>query len=196
MKLATLILCMLAIATVAVAEKAPAVYPDNAPLISERQGGDTVADAVPILTMPFTGSGTTVGYVNDYDAVCNYTGSTAPEVVYSLVACDTGFLEITLCIDPTDYDTKLYVTDADLNLIRCNDDWCSVPVSYVSELTYDNEGADPLFGVVPVTVDEMYYIFVDGYSSASGNYGISITGLDCVTPTEETNFGVIKAMYR
>jgi len=134
--------------------------------------------------------------MDDYDAVCYYTGSTSPDVVYSLVPCETGFLEITLCIDPTDYDTKLYVLDVDMNVIKCNDDWCSVPVSFVSELTYDNEGSDPLFGVVPVTMGETYYVVVDGYGGSSGNYGISITGMDCVTATEETTFSNMKVLYR
>ena len=56
----------------------PANYP--APT---RQGGETVADAVVIAALPYNDSGTTAGYVDDYDEVCPYTGSTSPDVVYS-----------------------------------------------------------------------------------------------------------------
>jgi len=190
MRVATLLVCLLILATSAYADKVPVEYPNNSPVISDRQGGDTVDDATPINILPFSASGTTVGYVNDYDAVCPYTGSTAPDVVYSLVACDTGDLTINLCIDPTDYDTKLYVYDEFMNEIACNDDYCSVPVSYVSYLGVDNGET------VPVVAGELYYIIIDGYSSSSGNYGLEITGLDCSTPTEDSSWGSVKGLYR
>ena len=38
----------------------------------------TVIDALPYVMM-----GTTVGYTDDYDEECPYTGSTSPDVVYS-----------------------------------------------------------------------------------------------------------------
>ncbi len=46
-----------------------------------RQGGDTIADATPIDGVPFSDSGTTAGYNNDYDEECPYGGSTAPDAV-------------------------------------------------------------------------------------------------------------------
>ena len=46
------------------------------------QGGDTIFDATVVTGLPYTVSGTTVGYTNDYDEACPYTGSTSPDVVY------------------------------------------------------------------------------------------------------------------
>lgn len=180
MKLASLLTVgLLLIAATAVAEKAPYDYPAFTGSL-DRQGGDTVADAVAIPTIPFSGSGTTVGYTNDYDAVCPYTGSTSPDVVYSIVPCLDGALDITLCAG-SDYDTKLYVTDSALTIIACNDDLCP---GWVSELTG-----------VAVTAGALYYVFVDGYGGDSGNYTIDITGMDCTTAAEETSFGTVKALY-
>jgi hypothetical protein len=180
---------MLVIASVSLAEKAPFEYPNNAPLTTERQGGDTVDTATVIDVLPFGATGTTIGFTDDYDAICPYTGSTSPDVVYSLVACADGFLDITLCIEPTDYDTKLYVFDANMNEIACEDDACSIPVSYVSELT------TALGTAVPVVMGELYYIIVDGYGGGSGNYGIAITGLDCGTAADVSSFSIVKSLY-
>jgi hypothetical protein len=72
-------------------------------------------------------------------------------------------LNIDLC--GSTYDTKLYVYDAGLNLIACNDDFyfgepCGMYVSRVENVTL-NAGA-------------AYYIIVDGYGSASGAYVFNI----------------------
>lgn len=86
-----------------------------------RQGGDTIADAIEITL--FDGSqytGTTVGYANDYDEACPYTGSTAPDVVYTATPAVTMTWDLDLCY--SSYDTKIYVYDVNLNLIGCNDD--------------------------------------------------------------------------
>ncbi len=47
-------------------------YPNNVP--AGRQGGDTILDAG-LITLPVANlTGTTAGYINDYDEVCNFTG--------------------------------------------------------------------------------------------------------------------------
>ena len=56
----------------------PDDYPDRT-----RQGGDTYDDATEIESLPFSITGTTDGYTDDYDETCPYAGSTAPDVVYS-----------------------------------------------------------------------------------------------------------------
>ncbi|MBM4116127.1 hypothetical protein FJ251_00015 [bacterium] len=186
MRLATLLTVgLLLIAATAVAEKTPYNYPIvDHPL--DRQGGDTVASATPITVLPFSGSGSTIGYGNDYDAVCPYNLPGAPDVVYSLVPCLNGVLEITLCAASA-YDTKLYVLDSGLNVIACNDDFCP---GYVSELTYASGSP------VAVTAGSLYYIVVDGWSpSDMGYYTIDITGMDCTTAVEETSFGTVKSLY-
>ena len=187
MKVATLIACLLVLATGALAEKAPYDYPAAGAI--DRQGGDTIETATAIGGVPFSGAGTTVGYIHNYDEVCPYTGSTSPDVVYSFVACDTGTLSITLC-GGSGYDTKLYVYH---NVYtpgapyRCNDDYCP---GYVSELSVAS--GNP----VPVVAGDIYYIVVDGYYGASGSYTIDITGMDCTTATEESTFSSAKALYR
>jgi hypothetical protein len=131
-----------------------------------RQGGDTVATAFTIPGLPFTDTGTTAGYTNDYDEVCPYTGSTSPDVVYSLVAT-TDVINIDLC--GSSYDTKLYVYDSDLALIACNDDLYDGPPcgAYVSRLE----------GVI-LTAGQTYFVVIDGYGGAAGGYAVSVDGGD------------------
>ncbi len=63
------------------------------------------------------------------------------------------------------YDTKLYVYDADLNLVACNDDAyfgspCGVYVSALENVALQ-EGTT-------------YFIVIDGYGSAHGEYLLSV----------------------
>ncbi len=80
------------------------------------------------------------------------------------------YVDIDLCC--SSYDTKVYVYDAGLNLIACNDDFyfgapCGV---YVSKL--EN---------IPFAAGGTYYIIIDGYGEASGAYVLDITGfVPCV----------------
>ena len=64
-----------------VAELVAPYVPQNVPA-DGRQGGDTILDAVAI-ALPYSGTGTTVGYNDDTDESCPYDGSTSPDVVYS-----------------------------------------------------------------------------------------------------------------
>jgi hypothetical protein len=128
--------------------------------------GDTIADAMIIPALPYNDTGTTAGFTDDYDEVCPYIGSTAPDVVYAYAATSTEAVDIDLC--GSSYDTKLYVYDASLNLIACNDDFypsepCGVYVSKLENVTL-NAGTT-------------YYIIIDGYGSASGAYIIDIAGV-------------------
>ena len=132
-------------------------YPQNVPS-GQRQGGDTILDAV-MVTLPVEGgTGTTIGYVNDYDEVCPYSGSTSPDVVYSFVADVDQPIDVDLL--GSDYDTKVYVYDENLVLIACNDDFYSDYVSKIEQM--------------PVVAGVMYYVVVDGYGGDAGNYVISI----------------------
>jgi CSLREA domain-containing protein len=133
-----------------------------------RQGGDTCATALVIPSLPYTDSGTTVGSVNDYDEVCPFTGSTAPDVVYSFTPLSNVNVDITLCTGATDYDTKLYVYQNACPgaVVGCNDDACSSPLysNYVSQLTD-----------LPLTGGQAYFIVVDGYGGESGNYTVEVS---------------------
>jgi hypothetical protein len=136
------------------------------------QGGDDFANATVISAMPYVDNGTTVGYTNYYDAVCPYTGSTAPDVVYSYTPTMDTLYDLTLCIDITDYDSKLYIFEDDTvgGFYACNDDDCDSPYysSYVSAL-YD----------IWMYAGHTYYIVVDGYGANEGNYQLNI---DIVVP--------------
>jgi hypothetical protein len=142
--------------------KADVHHPVNIPS-DDRQGGDTILDAV-VVTLPVeNGSGTTAGYNNDYDEVCPYTGSTAPDVVYTFTADGDGAIDVDLC--GSSYDTKVYVYDVNLNLIACNDDFyfddvCGVYVSKIENM--------------PIMDGMQYYVIVDGYGTDFGDYVINI----------------------
>lgn len=136
--------------------KVPGTYPVNVPN-PERQGGDTIASATIIAALPYNDAGTTAGYVDDYAGTCVYDNG-APDVVYRVtVPAGVTGLDISLC--GSTYDSGLFVLDSSLVQIACNDDYCGLQ----SQL--DN---------VPVTAGQMYYIIVDGYSSASGSYTMSV----------------------
>ncbi len=124
------------------------------------QGGDTIADAYPILQIPFTDIGTTAGYNDDYVEACPYTDVGSPDVVYSYEPMHDRVMDITLC-GGSDFDTKLYVYEnSPANLIICNDDACPGYVSEISELE--------------LIAGNIYYIVVDGFNGAEGNYTIDV----------------------
>ncbi|MFH1336624.1 MAG: hypothetical protein ABII96_08925, partial [Candidatus Zixiibacteriota bacterium] len=127
------------------------------PQIPNKQGGETCASATVISSLPYSVTGTTGGYTNDYDEVCPYTGSTAPDVVYSY----TPSSNITVDIDlyGSYYDTKVYVyqgTCENAYLVACNDD-------YYSDYT------SAIFGL-SLSAGYTYYIVVDGYGTSYGDY--------------------------
>ena len=147
-------------------QSTPSVNDGNIMSNSARQGGDTFADAVAI-TLPYNGTGTTVGYTNDYGPfndntylVCNWgTGSSwglASDVVYKLTLLEPMHLEVSL--DGSGYDTALGVYDSsNTELVLANDDYNSLQ-------SYLECNLDP----------GTYYIVVDGYSSSEGNYVIAV----------------------
>jgi len=146
----------------------PAVHsvppaPDPARL---RQGGDTFNTAVAITGLPFITTGSTAGYTDDYDEVCPYDGSTSPDVVYSISFPTDEFIGMDTF--GSDYDTKIYVYDDQMNLVACNDDHYP---DYTSRLE-----------LVPCIGGVTYYLIVDGYGGASGDYELLVfdDGLHCL----------------
>ena len=137
--------------------------PDPAVL---RQGGDTIADAVEI-TLDHIGSGTTTGYTDDYDEACPYTGSTSPDVVYTVMHSLAHQVDIDLY--GSSYDTKVYLYDESLDLVACNDDFYADYTSMIEHVT--------------LAADVRYYIVIDGYGGAFGEYQLQIRvntyGVDC-----------------
>ena len=139
-----------------------------------RQGGETVDDAVAIDALPYNNTGTTDGYTDDYDEACPYTGSTSPDVVYSFTPAADAIIDVSLCGEGTSYDTKVYVYENEAGALAatvdlgeasaCNDDECEN--STTNWLSF-------IPGVI-LNAGSTYYIVVDGYGGASGNYEIDI----------------------
>jgi hypothetical protein len=129
----------------------------------DREGGETIATAVVIPSLPYNDSGATCDNVNDYDAVCPYTGSTAPDVVYRYTSPYTQDVIVDLC--GSTYDTKVYVLDESLQVVACNDDYYSGQPcgQYVSRIDCFQFGAG-----------QTYYLVVDGYGNDCGTYQLSL----------------------
>lgn len=177
MKTLTIVILALALAGAAAAQSLGPVAPAKAPgsPVSDlpppaRQGGDTIANAFVIPSLPFDDTGTTVGYADDYAEMCPY-GNWAPDVVYRYVPTVSESIDIDLC--GSHYDTLILVYDAGLHLVACNDDYyfddppCLDYVSFISSL--------------PVVAGQTYYIMIDGYTNASGEYQLHVvSNPDCV----------------
>lgn len=174
MRTTIVMLMIMAIAGAAVAQnlgptagERPVKNTPTTPYVSPekpRQGGDTIYDATVIHSLPYNDSGNTFGYADDYDEVCPYTGSTSPDVVYSYTPNQDESVVVDLC--GSSYDTKLYIYDANLNLVECNDDYyfdnyCGIYVSKI-EFAYFIGG-------------QTYYIVIDGYGGDSGEYVLDVT---------------------
>ena len=154
------------VATTPVAVVKSAVKP------SSRQGGDTCETATEIASLPYSDTGTTDGYENDYDEVCPYAGSISPDVVYSYTPAADEFIDIDLCTSL--YDTKVYVyaDECVSPPIACNDDGCG-----------DDGYKSALYGV-GLTGGTTYYIVIDGYGDAEGTYSLEIQAGELVVGTE------------
>jgi hypothetical protein len=165
-----------------VTQKPVVDYSDKYLPPSGREGGETIATAIPIAGLPFNDSGNTCDNINDYDEVCPYSGSTAPDVVYSYTPAVNRSIRIDLC--GSSYDTKVYVYENIVgNLVACNDD-------FYYDATCGNYTS--LIAGLPLTGGNTYYIVVDGYGGACGDYNLAInivadcfSCLPCSTPEGE-----------
>lgn len=137
--------------------------------LSPLLAGETIGNAIILAgPLPLTAVGTTSGFLDDYDEVCPYTGSTAPDVVYAFTPSSGVTVDIDLC--GSSFDTKVYVYENEAtpgNPFACNDDFyfdeqCGI---YVSKI----EGA-------VLTGGNTYYIVIDGYSESDfGDYILTIS---------------------
>lgn len=132
--------------------------------------GDLVCNAFVIPSLPYSADGTTVGFTNNYDEVCPYTGSTSPDVVYAYTPGANQVVDATLCGGQTAYDTKMYVYENAVTPgtpFACNDDACTAP-NYASPFVSQLLGLNLVAG-------NTYYFVVDGYGGSSGLYTLSIS---------------------
>ncbi len=129
-----------------------------------KQGGDTIADATVIPGLPYSDTGTTVGYAHNYYEECPYGGSLPPDVVYSFTPGFDIQVDVDLC--GSGYDTKTFIYDGDeFHLIACNDDFyfdevCGFYVSKIENVA--------LFG------GHTYYIVISGYGNEAGDYVLEV----------------------
>jgi len=132
------------------------------------QGGDDIATATVIPSLPYTDAGTTAGYTHNYNEVCPYTATGALDVVYSFTPAVDTYIVVDLC--NSSYDTKLYIyQDGETpgSPVACNDDACG------------SDGYRSLISRVQVFSGSTYYIVVDGYSSS--DYGAYELNVDYTT---------------
>jgi len=137
---------------------------------TEPSGGAGCGDYV-VTGLPFSDTGTNLGMGDEWPV----SGSQGEDVAYTFNVSQTVTINVDLCSELTDYDSKLE--------IFTSDDDCLIPVSTGN---YDDDGP---FGSCPespapytpsllenVTLSPgQYYIVVDGFGGATGNYEINIT---------------------
>ncbi len=126
--------------------------------------GDNCASALPISSLPYSTTGYSCTFANDYDETCPYSGGSAPDVVYSYTPAADQAINISLCNSL--YDTKLFVYEdacASGTAMACNDDACGSD-------TYKSA----IYGL-GLTAGHTYYIVVDGYGTSCGDYVLEIT---------------------
>ncbi len=157
------------ISTGAVAKRAPAKNPGPIGMAQPpgiQVGGDNFANATVIPSLPYTDTGNTCGFADDYDPPCATTDPFAPDVVYAFRAPRDMCVNASLC--GSSYDTVLYVYDSETGgVIACNDDFCAVQ-SQVSN--------------VSLTGGVLYYIVVDGWGRNCGDYSLAVS--ECPPPCE------------
>lgn len=180
MKFATIALVLLFVAAMACSAAVPVTnkfeakkpIPTNAPG-DGREGGETIATAYVIPALPFDDTGDTSDNLDDYDEVCPYSGSTAPDVVYVFTPDYDMCVDIDLC--NSGYDTKVFVYE---NMYTpgapyaCNDDFDGCALLFRSKL-------ESLF----LAAGNNYYIVIDGYSGVDyGVYELHMYEVACPEP--------------
>ncbi|MDI7267162.1 MAG: hypothetical protein QME96_04115 [Myxococcota bacterium] len=123
-----------------------------------------------------TYTGTTVGQGNESTGTCVGGASrTAPDVYYYVGLCPARTVSLTTCAAATAFDTVLYVRQNQCMLTGppdtvCNDDCpgsvvCPFPRTDYSCVQFGAGGQG------------LYFIWVDGYDTAAGAYGLVVNGL-------------------
>ena len=154
------------------------------PTYEGRIEGDTIEECWTIPSLPFFDTGNTCAYANDYDEVCPYAGSTAPDVVYAYEPPYDMCVSINLC--DSYYDTKVYIYQDVVGNVPwpdgCNDDnsdCVDPPVNYTSWIES-----------VELFAGSTYYIVVDGYGGDCGDYVLEMTEIDCPVPCDVVCSGI------
>ena len=129
-------------------------------------GGENIATATVIPSLPYSDFGSNLGAIDDYEEVCPYS-STSGDVVYSYTPAADIIVTIDLC--QSYYDTKVFVYEDVATPgfpYACNDDFCSGPNYPFSYLSYIEQ--------VYMYAGHTYYIVVDGYGGSEGDYILDV----------------------
>ncbi len=129
-------------------------------------GGEDMNDPSPITSLPFSDTGNTCGFNDDYDEACPFGGSASADVVYAFTPGSDLEISVDLCAhNETSYDTKVYIYAAGASLLACNDDY------YEAGECGDNTS---YLGSVELSAGMTYYIVVDGSGNDCGPYFLEV----------------------
>jgi len=141
------------------------------PWLVERHGaagpriaGDTYAEAIDMVSLPFHASGQLWDFVDDYD----FGYGTSPDVVYQFTPDHDGCVKVDGCA--SDYDQMIFVVDEALTIVARNDDGRAC------------DGTQSQIAWMPVCAGVLYYYVIDGYGGARGPYDLVVDFLDCPPP--------------
>jgi hypothetical protein len=164
------VLAVFSLAPAAISSNLPAKVhrpPASSPEAPGRIGGENFDDAAVIAALPFTDTGNTCGFLNDFSADCPYLDNSAPDVVYRFEPSTNRAVSIDLCSSL--YDTNLLVYEDNIDrLVGCIDDAGCGYSGWQSRIDWLGLGAG-----------HVYYIVVDGYGNECGNYVLVVTDLAC-----------------
>jgi hypothetical protein len=77
------------------AEPSPSVR--KSMIMPSGSGGEDVSTHIPISDLPYSASGSTVGFLDDYNETCPSGGTGAPDVVYGYRPVYSQMVEVSLC---------------------------------------------------------------------------------------------------
>lgn len=168
------VVLVLALSVCALAATPTAVMPEKDSVVQGvaigggRVGGETIETATVIPGLPFTDAGNTCVFINDYDEICPYSGSTSPDCVYAFTPAADVLVDMFLCM--SSYDTKIYVyenTYTPTLPYACNDD--NSACGDFNTYLYQSWLAD-----VMLYAGNTYYIVIDGYGGDCGDYILDV----------------------
>lgn len=132
------------------------------PGISIQATGEDIADPIVVPVLPYSTSGNSCNFTDNYDEICPYFAPGSPDVVYAYSPVVNQTVDIDMCSSL--YDTKVYIYDGSTSvLVACNDDAGCGITGYQSALM-----------LVPMLAGHTYYIVVDGYDGDCGTYDLNI----------------------
>lgn len=128
-----------------------------------------------ITTLPFSDTGTTIGFTDDitsHDPFDGYTSSQGPDVFYNFTVASSGLITLSYGFGAVADDAH----DATLGLFTGSS---SAPTWITgADAQWSGTGnANEVISNFPVTAGTTYHILLDGFSASSqGAYTLSVTG--------------------